>query len=115
MTENEFRKLALAFPGAVESAHMNHPDFRLGGKIFATLGAPADGWGMVKLTPAAQRTFVGKAPEVFRPCNGAWGLQGCTYVHLAPATKALVEAALVAARENVVAHAVKKKRVRPKT
>ena len=66
---------------------MNHPDFRLGGKIFATLGVPDENWGMVKLTPEQQRTFMEGAPEVFQPCSGAWGRQGATNVHLGAAKK----------------------------
>src|SRR5262245_31412560 len=61
MTANQFRKIALEFPGVIESAHMNHLDFRVAGKIFATLGYPDDEWGMVKLTSEQQRTFVEKA------------------------------------------------------
>ena len=112
MTADEFRSMALTFPGAVESAHMNHPDFRVGGKIFATLGYPDESCGMVALTPEEQREFVRKAPEVFHPCKGAWGQRGATSVHLASATKATLRAALEAAYRNVTAKA-KKKNVRP--
>ena len=73
MTANEFRKMALALPGAIESAHMNHPDFRVEGKIFASLGYPGAEWGMVKLTPAQQRAFMKKSSGAFRPCNGLSG------------------------------------------
>jgi hypothetical protein len=76
MTTNEFRKMALEIPTAIELSPMNHPDFRIAGKIFATLGAPNEDWGMVKLTPKEQGTFIEKAPEVFKLCNGAWGRQG---------------------------------------
>jgi hypothetical protein len=65
--------MALGLPGAVESAHMNHPDFRVGGKIFATLGYPDESCGMVALTPEAQREFVRQAPDVFNPCKGSVG------------------------------------------
>ena len=85
MTTNDFRELALSFPGAIESAHMNHPDFRVRGKIFATLGYPNKEWAMVKLTPAEQKYFVRSAPEVFQVVKGAWGRQGATNVRLAPA------------------------------
>ena len=83
MTINEFRKMALEIPKAVEQSHMNHPDFRIAGKIFASLSAPDPNWGMVKLTPEQQRGFIEKAPEVFRPCSGAWGRAGATNVYLA--------------------------------
>jgi hypothetical protein len=65
MTADEFRKMALEIPGAVERSHMNHPDFRVAGKIFASLGVPGENWGMVKLTPEQQRAFINKAPKIF--------------------------------------------------
>jgi hypothetical protein len=101
MTADEFRALALGLPGASESAHMNHPDFRVGGKIFATLGVPDEGWGMVKLTPDSQRQFVRMDPEVFAPVKGGWGRRGATNVRLGPATEDVVYPALVAAWRNV--------------
>ena len=76
MTADRFRSLALEISGAIESSHMNHPDFRIGGKIFASLGYPDDEHGMVKLTPEQQLNFLRKAPSVFNPCAGAWGKQG---------------------------------------
>lgn len=101
MTADQFRRLALEFPGAVESSHMNHPDFRTGGKVFATLGYPDESWAMVKLTPDQQRLFVRESPRVFRPCKGVWGERGATNVHLESADEALVQAGLQAAYENV--------------
>jgi hypothetical protein len=101
MTEAEFRKLALALPEAVESAHMGHPDFRVRGKIFATLMYPEDGGGMVKLTPEHQRQLVRAEPEVFAPVKGGWGRRGCTQVMLAAATEPSVRQALGAAWRNV--------------
>jgi hypothetical protein len=65
MTTGEFRKMALEIPAAVERSHMNHPDFRVAGKIFASLGAPDESWGMVKLTPEQQREFIQKEPKIF--------------------------------------------------
>jgi len=109
MTTDEFRKMALEIPTAVERLHMNHPDFRVAGKIFASLGAPDESWGMVKLTPERQRAFIEKAPEVFKPCSGAWGRQGATNVYLAAAKASLVRAALDAAAKNVASRAKKKK------
>jgi hypothetical protein len=104
MTSDEFRKLALEIPSSVEMSHMSHPDFRVAGRIFATLGAPDDGWGMVKLTPEQQRTFMKKSPAVFSPCKGAWGRRGCTNVHLAKATPGTVRTALDLAAKNVTPH-----------
>jgi hypothetical protein len=101
MTINEFRKMALEIPGAIEQSHMNHPDFRVGGKIFATLGAPDNNWAMVKLAPEQQCAFIEKAPEIFKPCSGAWGRQGATNVYLAAARAGLVYDALNAAATNI--------------
>ena len=109
MTTNEFRQMALALPGAIESAHMNHPDFRVEGKVFASLGYPDAEWGMVKLTPAQQRAFIKKSSGAFRPCNGAWGERGSTNIHLKSVTRKLLKTALKAARENALATAKKKK------
>jgi len=69
LTADDFRRTALSLPEATESAHMRHPDFRVRGKIFATLDYPGQGWGMVKLTPEQQQTFVRTEPVVFVP---AW-------------------------------------------
>jgi hypothetical protein len=97
MTPNDFRRLALSFPEAEERTHMHHPDFRVAGKIFATLDYPEDGWAMVKLTPLEQEIFVKSQPTVFNPCNGAWGRRGCTNVRLKGARKPALRRALEAA------------------
>jgi len=102
MNADEFRAAALKVPGAVEAAHMNHPDFRVKGKIFASLGYPDEDWGMVKLTPDQQRSFMKKLPGAFTPCNGAWGARGSTNVHLASIGKGVLSEALKAASGNVV-------------
>ena len=101
MTPDEFRKMALEIPTAVERSHMNHRDFRVAGKIFASLGVPDEGWGMVKLTPEQQRTLIEKAPEVFKPSSGAWGRQGYTNVYFPTAKASIVRAALDAAARNI--------------
>ena len=80
MTSDEFRKMALEIPAAVERSHMNHPDFRVAGKIFSSLGVPAESWGMVKLTPDQQEEFVGTEPKVFVAVKGGWGRKGATSV-----------------------------------
>ena len=102
MSIHEFQKMALEIPTAVERSHMHHPDFRVAGKIFASMGVPDENWGMVKLTPSQQRTFIKKTPEVFKPASGAWGRQGCTSVYLPAAKADVVRAALGAAAENVI-------------
>ena len=76
---------------------MGHPDFRVGGKIFATLGYPDTGWGMVKLTPEEQRIYLALDANVFVPVKGAWGLGGCTNVRLRAASEAVVHEALESA------------------
>jgi YjbR len=72
MTAAEFRRIALSLPEAEERAHMDHPDFRVGGKIFATLGYPDKGWGMVKLFPDQQQEVMKSQPKAFVPAAGAW-------------------------------------------
>jgi len=97
MTPDDFRHLALSFPETEERAHMDHPDFRVAGKIFATLGYPEDGWAMVKLTPIEQEMFVKAQPTVFNPCTGVWGRRGATNVRLKAARKPTLRRALEAA------------------
>ena len=97
MTPNDFRKLALSFPVTTEHAHMNHPDFRVAGKIFATLGYPNKEHAMVKVTPVEQEMLVRAEPAVFLPVTGAWGRKGCTSVNLKAAEKATLRRALAAA------------------
>jgi hypothetical protein len=101
MTIDQFRKMALKIPLSVERSHMNHPDFRVAGKIFASLGVPDESWGTVKLTRDQQRAFIEKAPKNFKPSSGAWGRQGYTNVYLPSATATIVRAALDAAAMNV--------------
>lgn len=101
MNADRFRQLALEISGATESSHMNHPDFRIGGRIFASLGYPDEEHGMVKLTPEQQGAFLKEAPEVFNASAGAWGRQGATTVLLAVAKVGLLRSALAMAAENV--------------
>jgi hypothetical protein len=96
MTADDFRRIALGLTDAVEGAHMGHPDFRVNGRIFATIH-PDPRFGMVKLTPEQQRRFVTEHPSIFAPENGAWGRQGCTSVRLdAVDNEALGEAVTLA-------------------
>lgn len=94
MTADEFRAIALGMPGSVENAHNNHPDFRCGKRIFATLGYPDDTCAMVKLTPEQQEVLVGAEPDVFQPIKGAWGRRGSTRVILAELDEATAASAL---------------------
>ena len=100
MTIDDFRTLALGFPEAVESAHMDHPDFRVRNRIFATLGYPERGWAMVKVTLNQQKLLVREEPGTFVPVKGAWGARGATCVLLKAAKKATVRKALAAAWSN---------------
>ena len=99
MNADEFRHLALALPETAEAAHMHHPDFRVAGKIFATLG-PGETWGMVKLGAEQQALFVCAEPHVYEPASGAWGRGGATLIHLELARKASVRRALLVAWRN---------------
>ena len=99
MTAASFRKLALALPGVEEGAHRNHPDFRAGGRIFATLGYPRVGWAAVMLTPEDQAVLVAIKPKAFVPVKGKWGEQGATNIILRYATVPAVRDALEAAYE----------------
>ncbi|MFY9690947.1 MAG: MmcQ/YjbR family DNA-binding protein [Candidatus Acidiferrales bacterium] len=101
VTVTDFRRIALSFPEAIESAHQDHPDFRVGGKVFATLRYPEKGWGMVKLPPKEQVFFIEAAPHVFQPANGTWGLRGATIVRLRAANKTSLRRALAAGWRSV--------------
>jgi hypothetical protein len=100
MTGDDFRRIALALEGAIEKAHMGHPDFRVNGRIFATLDAKEE-WGVVMLTPEEQREFMRSAKKVFVPAAGAWGRQGCTRIHLADADGPTVRSAVLNAWERI--------------
>jgi len=100
MTPAAFRKLALALPETEERQHMDHPDFRVAGKIFATLGYPDKTRGMVKLSPEDQHYFSKDHPEVFIPVKGTWGRRGATGVRLKAARKEVMAKAIQAAWRN---------------
>jgi len=101
MSPDDFRRLALSMDDAIESAHMGHPDFRANGRIFATV-YPDGQWGMVKLTPDQQQTFMRANPATFVPASGAWGRQGCTSVRLDSIDAGTVRAAMDLAWQNAV-------------
>jgi hypothetical protein len=100
MTAKDFRQIALALPEAEERAHMDHPDFRVAGKIFATLGYPDKGHGMVKLSPEDQHYFCKDYPKVFLPVKGAWGRRGATSVALKAGKKDTLRKAIESAWRN---------------
>ncbi len=97
MTVDDFRRTALTMEGAEESSHMGQPDFRVGGRIFATLASASQGYGNVKLTPEQQAAFVEELPRVFVPIPGGWGRMGMTQVRLAAASEDVLTGALRAA------------------
>lgn len=97
MTGGEFRRLALSFPETTEKTHMSHPDFRVAGRIFATLGYPDALWAMVKLTPEQQEEFMSADAAAFFPVKGTWGRKGATNVKLRAAEAVSVRSALTAA------------------
>ncbi len=101
MTRNDFRRFALSLPDATENEHMDHPDFRVRGKIFATLGYPDERWGMVKLMPDQREEFARAEPGVFVPAKGAWGRKGATCVLLHSAKRPSLTRALGLAWRNV--------------
>ena len=94
MNVRDFRRIALSLEGAVEASHMGQADFRVGGRIFATLAAADQGYGNVKLTPEQQAAFVEELPEVFLPVPGGWGRTGMTHIRLSKANEDVLAGAL---------------------
>src|ERR1039457_6027704 len=97
MNAGDFRRIALSLAGAEEGSHMGQADFRVGGRIFATLAAEKLGYGNLMLTPEQQAAFVGEEPDVFLPIAGGWGRNGATHVRLAAANEDVLAGALRAA------------------
>jgi hypothetical protein len=108
MRADDFRRIALSLDGAIEGAHMGHPDFRIDKRIFASLHHE-DQFGLVKLTPDQQASFIEEHPDAFTPEAGAWGRSGCTRVILKAVTEEAVGEALTLAWQNA-RKAPKKKR-----
>jgi hypothetical protein len=94
MNAADFRRIALTLEGAEEGAHMGSPDFRVGGRIFATLASQSQGYGNLMLTPEQQAEFVAERPDVFVPIAGGWGRMGMTHIRLDQANEDLLEGAL---------------------
>lgn len=103
MTPDDFRRIALSLDGAEEGAHMGAADFRVGGRIFATLAHQAQGYGNLMLTPEQQASFVEELPDVFVPIAGGWGRMGMTHIVLARAHEDVLRGALEAAWRTRVA------------
>ena len=115
MTAEEFRRIALALPGTEEVGHMGHPDFRVGGKIFATLGYPNAEWAMVKLAPDEQLAYTAADPDVFVRVKGAWGERGATNVRLQLADAGSVREAMALACAHIIRQPPAKGRAKRKT
>jgi YjbR len=94
MTAADFRKIALSLDGAEEGSHMGAVDFRVGGRIFATLASVKDGFGNLMLTPEVQAEFVAEAPDLFVPVAGGWGRMGATHIRLGKANRDVLSGAL---------------------
>jgi hypothetical protein len=94
MTADDFRRIALSLEGAEEGSHMGSPDFRVGGRIFATLASQKQGFGNLKLTPEQQAEFVVERPDLFVPIAGGWGRMGMTHIRLAAADEDTLYGAL---------------------
>lgn len=101
MTEAAFRQMALSLPHATEASHMGHPDFRVNGKIFATLAYPGKNQGVLMLTPQDQQLAIREDAKTFSPASGAWGRRGSTVVQLGSITPALLRQKMKAAWEKV--------------
>jgi len=117
MNPEDFRRIALSLPGAEESSHMGAPDFRVGGRIFATLASQSHGYGNLMLTPEHQAAFVAEAPEVFLPIAGGWGRMGATHIRLAAADEDVLAGAVRTAwklrvEKNAVPAAKKREKTR---
>src|SRR6202047_2062410 len=97
MDANDFRRIALSLEGAEESSHMGAPDFRVGGRIFATLASAKQGYGNLMLTLEQQAAFVEELPDVFLPIAGGWGRMGMTHIRLTAASEDVLAGALRAA------------------
>lgn len=113
MTPSDFKRIALSLAGAEEGSHMGAVDFRVGGRIFATLASQAQGYGNLALSPEEQSAFCEELPDVFLPIAGGWGRMGMTHIVLAKASEDVLRGALETAwRRRVEANARARKRGR---
>lgn len=97
MTAADFRRIALSLEGAEEGSHMGSPDFRVGGRIFATLASQKLGYGNLMLNPEQQAAFIEEQPELFLPVAGGWGRMGSTHIRLSKTSEDVLTGALRAA------------------
>jgi len=94
MTASDFRRIALSLEGSEEGSHMGAVDFRVGGRIFATLASVKEGYGNLMITPELQAEFLSERPDLFLPIHGGWGRMGATHIRLAAAYEDLLTGAL---------------------
>ena len=94
MTAKDFKRIALSLEGAEEGSHMGAVDFRVGGRIFATLASVREGYGNLMLTPEIQAEFLRERPDLFLPVHGGWGRNGATHIRLAVADEDSLRGAL---------------------
>jgi len=116
MTGADFKRIALSFENAEEGSHFGTVDFRVGGRIFATLASVKEGFGNLMLTPEMQADFIAEAPEIFLPVPGGWGRNGITHIRLAKASREVLTGALHAAwklRADKNAAQVRKRKRKP--
>jgi hypothetical protein len=115
MTPADFKRIALSLEGVEEGSHMGAVDFRVGGRIFATLASQSQGYGNLALTPEEQSVFCAELPDVFLPISGGWGRMGMTHIVLAQASEDVLRGALQTAwRLRIEANMRQKKRRTPK-
>ena len=119
MSSADFKRIALGFEGAEEGSHMGAVDFRVGGRIFATLASQAQGYGNLSLTSEEQAVFCQELPDVFVPITGGWGRMGMTHIVLAKASEDVLHGALqtawrlrVAKNSNTKKRTIRKSRAR---
>lgn len=120
MTADDFKRMALALEGAEEGSHMGATDFRVGGRIFATLASANEGYGNLMLTPEQQQAFCSDQPDLFLPIPGGWGRMGSTHIRLKTASAAVMEDALrtawrIRVEKNAATKTAKKKTAGAKT
>ena len=119
MTAADFRRIALSLEGAEEGSHMGTADFRVGGRIFATLASQDKGYGNLMINPEMQAEFIAGDPEVFLPIAGGWGRMGMTHIRLATTNEDMLAGALLAAwklrvQKNAKPTAARKKSALPR-
>ncbi len=115
MTSADFRRIALSLEGAEEGSHMGAVDFRVGGRVFATLASVEEGYGNLMLTPEVQADFLAEERNIFVAIKGGWGRMGMTHIRLAAAGEEVLAGALRTAHRLRVAKNTKpepKKRTR---